>query len=542
LWQFWVWEIERVEVPPDHFLVKINLWGKDLPEGEILAPDSSFKGVQRELLPEGRHFLNPLFYSYEKHKVTEVPPGKCLVLTRKAGKEISPDRLNRGEFLARGNFGEEDKVDDNGQRIAERGILEEVLTPGKYRINPYEYKVEQREAIEIRATQVGVKTLKWGKDPRTLPKEKRTSAYVVPDKYRGVQEKYVSAGTYYINPYVEDIVPVDIRSHPTEFSDIEFPSLDGFRIKPHVLVAYKVMPEKAPELFVVLCDQGKLHQEDSTEEQQKKNEILQKFVLPLIRGYVRIEGSKYAARDYVSQQKEPGAAAVNPREELQKKLMEKVAPTCREVGVLIESITVAQIDQNEDLQKLSTQIAEREKTRVTREKNKQLVSQHTQKQEQVAKEALVEQGKRVVQANTKLKVEQTQAEQVKEVEKAKLEAELMAAKTRRDAALDQAESIVTRGKYDASVITANNKAEVAELKTAVAGFPSAEQYAQYHMIKRLSPALVEIFASDQSDFARLFSSFMAPGKKPSGSASTSPAGSSGSTEGNTVGAARRDDK
>jgi hypothetical protein len=164
------------------------------------------------------------------------------------------------------------------------------------------------------------------------------------------------------------------------------------------------------------------------------------------------------------------------------------------------------------------------------------VSQHTQKQEQVAKEALVEQGKRVVQANTKLKVENTQAEQVKEVEKAKLEAELMAAKTRLAAAQDQAESITTRGRYDASVITANNKAEVAELKTAVAGFPSAEQYAQYHMIKRLSPALVEIFASDQSDFARLFSSFMAPVKKPSGSASASPA----SNDGSAAGAARRD--
>src|SRR5437660_529908 len=60
---------------------------------------------------------------------------------------------------------------------------------------------------------------------------------------------------------------------------------------------------------MMLCDHGKLPQGDRTAEEQKKNPILQKFVLPLIRGWVRIEGSKYDARDYVSQQKEPPPAA-----------------------------------------------------------------------------------------------------------------------------------------------------------------------------------------------------------------------------------------
>src|SRR5262249_56462278 len=55
------------------------------------------------------------------------------------------------------------------------------------------------------------------------------------------------------------------------------------------------------ELFVTLSDKGQLHQESETEEQKKKNEILQKVVLPLIRGSVRIEGSKFDARDFISQ-------------------------------------------------------------------------------------------------------------------------------------------------------------------------------------------------------------------------------------------------
>ena len=50
-------------------------------------------------------------------------------------------------------------------------------------------------------------------------------------------------------------------------------------------------PEKAPELFVMLCDQGVLYQKDETPEDQKRNPILQKFVLPLIRGHVRIDAN-----------------------------------------------------------------------------------------------------------------------------------------------------------------------------------------------------------------------------------------------------------
>src|SRR5262249_45898555 len=188
-------------------------------------------------------------------------------------------------------------------------ILEKVLPPGKYYVNPFEYSHELVAAVEVKASQVGVRVLKWGKDPADPEEQKknpillkdRKSPYVVPVGYRGVQEKHLEPATYSINPYVEAIVAVSIRSHPVEFTDIYFPSRDGFMIQPHVLVAYKVIKEMAPDLFVMLCDDGVLNQADKTPEEQKKNPILQKVVLPLIRGYVRIEGSKYDARDYVSQ-------------------------------------------------------------------------------------------------------------------------------------------------------------------------------------------------------------------------------------------------
>ena len=515
LYELWHWEVERVEVPPDSFLVRINLWGKDLPEGDILAPDDSFKGVQKDVLPEGRHFLNPILYRYEKYPVTIVPTGKCLVLTRKAGSEIPAERLTGGDFLA---------------REGERGIVREVLLPGKHRINPYEYTAQMIDAVEIKTNQVGVRTVKWGDDPPAG----RADPYVVPLRragrpYRGVQEKPVRPGTYYLNPYAEAIVPVDIRSHPVEFTDISFPSRDGFQIKPHVLVAYKVVPAKAPHLFVTLCDQGLLHQESATEEQKKRNEILKKVVLPLIRGYVRIEGSKYDARDYISQQKGPAGLAplagrvVNPRERLQRELMNKVTGPCEKLGILIESITVAQIEMGAALTQLADQIAQREQARITREKNKELVAQHKQDQELKAKEGLVEQKRAIVDAGTRLEVETEKAKQLKEVEEARLKQELEAAQTRLEAAKDQALAVVTKGEAEAAVIKADNEAQVAGLKTAVLGFPSPEQFAQYHVVSRLAPALTEIFASDSSDFAKVFAAYMTPTRS-----ATTPVGAGGS--------------
>src|SRR5579885_2872898 len=138
--QFWRWEVERIEVPPGKFLVLVHRWGHDLPEGAIVAPDDSYKGIMLNVLPEGRHFLNPLFWGHEVRDLIDVPKDQCLVLTRLYGAEIPHDRLVRGDILA----GPE-----------ERGIVKDVFGPGSYRLNPYAYSWTQQKAVEVRGDQVG---------------------------------------------------------------------------------------------------------------------------------------------------------------------------------------------------------------------------------------------------------------------------------------------------------------------------------------------------------------------------------------------------
>jgi hypothetical protein len=496
LQQFWEWEIERVEVPSDHFLVRIHLWGEDLGEDEIIAPDEQHKGVMEEVFKEGRYFLNPLLWDHQIHKAVIVPPGRFLVLTRKFGKPIPSERVARGDILA---------------GAGERGIVPEIKGPGKYYINPHAYDVSEHEAVQIRAGQVGVRTLLWGKDPRELKAEAGDSLYVVKNGYRGVQEKPLHPETYYPNPYVERIVPIDTRTHEVLFTDIDFPSPDGFHLNPHIKVVYRVLPEKAPQLFVALGNDGVLHQADGTEKEKSENEILQKLILPLIKGYVRIEGSKYDARDFITQKTDAGdGVAVNPLEKLQQALTKKVTPPCAALGIAIESLSIGRMDPSKELRELAEQISQREQTRLAREKNQELIEQYKQDQKLKAAEALQKQNEEIVQANTRLKVQKTKADQMKEVEEAKLKVELTAAEIRLQAARDRAKAILNKGKNEAEVIAAQNQSEVAGLRTAIQGFASPSLFAHYQMIARIGPALREIFASDNSDFARMFSAYLTP--------------------------------
>jgi hypothetical protein len=454
-----------------------------------------------------------------------IKPGDCAVLTRKFGDiSLADDETNgerdpntaeekasqdesRSKEEADSVLGWEDK--DNRNR-GKRGILPNVLGPGSYRINPYAYSYEVIPAVEVRVDQIGVRTLKVGLDPGTLPKDEKRGHYVVPAGYRGAQQDIAAPGTHYINKYVETITPVEVRSHRVELSDIQFPSRDGFILQPHVVVEYAVIPDKAPELIMRLTDDGILNQEDATPEQQEQNEILQKVILPHIRGYARLEGSNFDARDFILIETvaPEGAAAAkvdNAREVLQKALLAKVKPRCEELGIEIRAVTVADMRPPSEL---AEQIAERELARVELQKNSALVQQHKSEQELAAKTALKQQAREKVAAETRLIQAKTQSQQLKTVEQSRLTQELANAALTLEAAKQQAQAMLVKGQAEASVIQQQNEAEVAGLRTAVQGFGSPGHYAQYQVISRLGPALAEVFASDESEFARLVTNYL----------------------------------
>ena len=489
----WKWEVERIEVPPGRFLVVIHRWGRNLPEDAIVAPDESFKGVLEEVRGPGRHFLNPFLWGHEIHEMVNIPAGKCGILTRRFGTPISPERIDAGELLA-------------GK--GEKGIVAEPLMPGTYSINPHAYDLAVVDAVEVKAQFVGVRTTKVGRDPGTLAADKRPSSYVVGEEgYRGLQERYLPPGTYYINPFVEAITPIEVRSHKVDFDDISFPSRDGFTLQPRIQVEYAVTKERAAELLVRITDEGEIHQADATRDDIARNEILQKVILPHIRGLARLEGSNFNATDFILVPGETDEKVINSRERFRAALLEAVKPRCAELGIDIRAISVGQMEPPPEL---AREISDRETALAEQLRNNEMVKQYTNEKALKAQEAQASQKRERVQAETRVAQAETQAQQSIDVEKQKLEALVTVAESQLEAAREQAKATRSKAEAEAAVITARNEAEVAALRTSVEGFGSPGLFAQSAVLTRVAPALGEIFASDESEFGRLFSSLLVP--------------------------------
>ena len=180
-----LWTCCRVYVPAGYMAIVTAKTGDPLPSGRILAEPGE-KGVQRVPLAEGRHFLNPINNDWRIVRVTTIPAGSVGVVTSKTGKELSA-----GEILA---------PDEDS-----KGVWRRVLGPGTYRLNPEGYDIAVMSAINIPIGYAGVVTSLTGKP---APK----GQFAGPGE-KGVHEKILQPGLYYVNPraYQVDVVEVGMN-------------------------------------------------------------------------------------------------------------------------------------------------------------------------------------------------------------------------------------------------------------------------------------------------------------------------------------------
>ena len=97
----WLWCCCRVYVPAGKMAIVTAKTGDPLPPGAILAEEGQ-KGVRREPLAEGRHFINPITHDWRIVPVVTIPAGSVGVVTSKTGKELpsgeilAPDKDSKG--------------------------------------------------------------------------------------------------------------------------------------------------------------------------------------------------------------------------------------------------------------------------------------------------------------------------------------------------------------------------------------------------------------------------------------------------------------
>ncbi len=94
LWAGWSWGFCRFYVGPGRMAIITAKSGDPLPPDQILAKPGQ-KGVLEDVLGEGRHIWNPLFYDWEIVDALFIPPGKVGVVTSLVGDPLPPGELSQ---------------------------------------------------------------------------------------------------------------------------------------------------------------------------------------------------------------------------------------------------------------------------------------------------------------------------------------------------------------------------------------------------------------------------------------------------------------
>jgi SPFH domain / Band 7 family len=538
-----LWFFCRIQVEPGYMAIVTAKVGKTLPPNEILAAPGE-KGVQRDPLPEGRHFLNPINYSWVIVPAVSIPVGKVGVVTSKVGKE-----LPSGEILA---------ADDKG-----KGIWKDVLGPGTYRLNPQGYDVTLLDAINIPIGYVGVVTSQTG---TPVPLGQFAAA-----GQKGVMEQVLHPGLYYINPraYQVDMLEIgmnqvsilgrsgsvvitksqigsengqelqmlqmnavraqqakrdeyiernkdsgfvanqalqmenaspnqEARSKPSFLGNrrrnapqqqtqtrqqvvqqgqqaiipdsaafaitrfVEFPSSDGFQILLDMTVEFELLPENISKIYMLYGDLPA---------------VVEKILLPQILSVSRIKGSSYKARDFIDGK---------GREIFQIELTSELKRVLAEKHILIHNAIIRHVEMPNDILtpiQVASVAVEQDMTNKARQET-------ARKQAKLnAQTALVEQMKKQVEQETEKLIATTVAETKNKVASINAEATLAAAKLNLEKASVQAQIAQVQGeaKVQSNFIVANERALGEKLRVSV--FKNASSLADLTFVDNLNPDL-----------------------------------------------------
>ena len=470
-----IWYGCRIEPGNGEIAVLIKKTGKTLPGNEIVATSSEYKGIQLEVLGEGRYFRNPYVWEWQIKPVTDIPAGKFGVLVRKFGKN-----LPAGEILA---------ADADS-----KGIVRDVLGTGRHRINPYAYDVKLCDDIVIMPGNIGVVANLCGKDifSGSANDLNCNKGFIVSPDRKGVQAFTLKEGTHRINPYIQSVAIVNIQSQRYEFSGkdaIGFITLDGFYVTLEGTVEFNIVPESAPML---------------TQEVGNMDDIIKKLILPSVSGFARIEGSKKSATEFI---------VGESRQLFQNKLEEFLRKNCRTWGVSINSVLIRDINPPQEIAGI---IRNREIAKQEAKKFSQQIEQAKSATELERQKMLALQSRSKVEAETLKITAEIGARQTKLEKVIAAKTELDAAELQLKTAQAEARAAVALAEAEKAVIAAGNKADVEILKRNISAFGGGEAYLRGKLYEKVAPNIQQIMsnsAGEQLFGLPVLKKSLAPGRK-----------------------------
>ena len=423
----WKWGMSHRYCPVGQSLRVYRKTGSAAPKGQYAKPGEA--GVREQLLGPGRHFWNPYDYTLEVVPDVEIPPGKIGVVRLKIGEEL----VQGTHLVSRGQ--------------GKMGMLEDVLTPGTWRVNDFGEQVALADAVIIPPGYVGVQTLLQGVEGDKKP----------------VLDEVLTPGYYNINPQQRkvDIVEVGYREMEMriEYDDktgkvlrksgVSFPLADGKEMRLDFTVIWGVSPENAPR---VIREFGNI------------DDVQTKLIMVQVPAVCKNHGSNLTTQEFIEGKS---------REEFQRAVTEDLKRLGQERGIDFLVALVRGFHPAEDIKQTiqARKIAEEEKTTIAVELFTDTVA------------ASLEEAKKRVEIRVNDFNGETEALVKEELEKGvKTAAEVRAETDRTVAELDlqtaeiEAQIVKILGEAEARVIEATKRAEADRFQQYVKAYGSGDIY------------------------------------------------------------------
>ena len=126
-------------------LIERRWFGKKMPQGRVVAMNNEV-GIQARTLGPGMHFLIPFIYTARKSEFIEIMDGKIGLIESVDGSSIPPGKIFAKVIQGHNSFQDGEAFLQNG---GQKGPQIDILPPGKYRINPYLFKISIARAVVI---------------------------------------------------------------------------------------------------------------------------------------------------------------------------------------------------------------------------------------------------------------------------------------------------------------------------------------------------------------------------------------------------------
>ena len=488
----------RIDVPSMHVAVLTKKTGKDITNDVEVAPSNKYKGLQEDVLIEGRYFKNPYVWDWEIYPMIEVPEGMMGVRVRLHG-----DDLPYGHFVA--------------TTEKQKGIVKEVLRPGRYAYNAiikgqestrarsdYLEIIELHKPVTISGGYKGVVTNLAGE----IPKESNT--ILVEVGKRGVQPDALEPGTYYMNPYMYRIEAIDCRSQRfnlAEGDDMGFPSKDGFWVSLDGIIEFRVNPDSAAEVYVTYNESDN----DQGTARDIGTEIIRKVIMPNARSFCRLEGSNSSGRDFISGE---------TRIAFQNAFQDAIRETCEEQGIEIVQALITKINPPKAI---ADPIRQREVAVQMLKQYEQEQLQQLQEAKLAEAKATIEQQSRLVESEREVVILTTESKKQQDIALAGANRDKEVAELQLEASKDRAEAILSAKGADAEEIRFQNIAEAAGWKRAVEALDGdGNAFSRFVLYQKLAPGFRSIMTNTaDSPLMQVFENF--GNRSDSNSATTSAA-------------------